>query len=422
MPIRHATVRCLVLATITALAGCKSLTPREAKNQAEGRWNRIRADFKLQLARQHYDAKLFGESESAATEALTFDPTLVDAYVVLARSSLELGKPTSALRAIETARRAGLDSADLSYTQGVVYETQGDLPLAGSFYVDACQKDMDRVDFVIAYAECVVGMGKPDVALNRLDALVGRYDDDGSVLLLSAHIASLMGDTEGAIRRYRLALDALGNSRMASRELGLLLVDTGRYEEAIETLDGLPDETSADVGDDVVRDDVVRLALAKANLRSGRPMKAMTWLEPESREESRLVAGYAILAEAALATDDVATGLAATSSAMRLSPDAPDLVLLHATALWRHGDHPAAERRLRLHLERYVNDATAHCLLAEVLRSQGDTGEARTHFQIASDLSVEPLWADQGLASLDADSPTEVPELTPVPMSPQVIK
>ena len=80
-----------------------------------------------------------------------------------------------------------------------------------------------------------------------------------------------------------------------SRELGLLLVETGRYEESIDALDGLLDRTTSDDSDVVVRH-----ALAKAYLRSGRPMMAMTWLEPESREESHHAVGYAILGEAAL--------------------------------------------------------------------------------------------------------------------------
>ncbi len=412
----QAAALCLAIAALTGTSGCKSMTPKENKSRAEGRWNRIRADFKVQLARQHYEAKLFGESERAASEALAFDPSLTAAYVLLAKSHLELGKPTSAQRAIETARRAGLDTPDLTYMQGVVNETQGDLPVAAAYYADACETSPDNVDYVIAYAESVVAMDRPDLAMQRLDSLIGSYDDNGSVLLLSAHIASLMGETDGAIRRYRLALDALGESRMASRELGLLLVTAGRYEEAIETLTTVMDE--APDGSD---DEVARHALATANLRAGRPMRAMSWLMPESLNESKTAYGYIILAEAALSTNDIAVAVAATTTAVRMSPNDPGLALLHATALWRHRDYNAAKRCLKLHIERYRDDATAHCLLAEVLRSQGATDEARDHFRIASELSDDSAWAARGLEALEGVSSSnpsvDAPD-TPAPGTP----
>ena len=409
---RHAKalMPCLVTLLLVGLTGCRSTTVKQARSQAEGRWNRVRADFKVQLARQHYHAKLFGESKVAATEALTLDPSLVPAYTLLAKSYLELSKPASALRTIEAARRAGLDSPELTYMQGVVTETRGDIATAAAYYADASEMDPDVVDYVIAYAESIVALGRPDIALQRLDTLIGSYDDNGSALLLSAHIASLLGDTDGAIRRYRLALDALGESRMASRELGLLLVQAGRYDEAIETLTPLLDPSQGETDDATARH-----ALATAYLRAGRPMRAMSWLTQESLGEGKTARGYVILAEAAMATNDVAAGLEATTTALRMSPNDRDAALLHAAALWRHGDLDAAERFLKLRLKRHGDDATARCLLAEVLRSLGDTEDAREQFQLASGLVSDSAWAARGLEALDT-----IPRIEPLTDTPHV--
>lgn len=395
----HAVVLCLTVLGLTGATGCQIMTPTETKTQAQDRWNHIRADFKMQLARQHYDAKLFHDAQVVATEALAFDPALTPAYVLLAKTYLELGKPASAQRSIEAARRVGLDSSSLTYMQGVVAETMGHTDMAAAYYTYACEDATDNVDYMIAYAESMVALGRPDMALRHLDAAIGRYDDNGSALLLSAHIASLMGDVDGAIRRYRVALDALGESRIASRELGLLLVQSGRYEEAIESLAAIMTRSSNGTGDDVARH-----ALATAYLRMGRPMTAISWLTPESRGEAKAGRGYQILAEAALATNDISTGVAAAERALRDAPDDPGVVWLYAAALWRQGDNEAAEQRLTRYLDRHHDDATAHCLLAEVLRSQGATEDARDHFRRASELSGDSAWAAQGLEALDRGS------------------
>ncbi len=398
----HAGVLCLTVMGLVGAAGCRIMTPTETKTQAQDRWNHIRADFKMQLARQHYDAKLFHDAQVVATEALAFDPTLTPAYVLLAKTYLELGKPVSARRAIEAARQAQLDSPGLTYMQGVVTETRGHTDMAAAFYAHACEAAPDNVDYMIAYAESLVALGRPDTALQHLDASIGRYDDNGSALLLSAHIASLIGDVDGAIRRYRIALDALGESRIASRELGLLLVQSNRYEEAIESLTTVMSQSSGGV--DMT---IPRHALATAYLRTGRPMKAISWLTPESRGEAKTGRGYRILAEAALATNDIPTGVAAAETALRYAPDESGLILLYAAALWRHGDNLAAAQRLRRYLDRHHDDATAHCLLAEVLRSQGRTDDARDHFRRASELNDDSVWAAQGLEGLGRASPDE---------------
>jgi len=390
-----------LIAAATALfvvfsTGCRTVTPAETRQRAHDRWDRVRAEFKLQRAAQQYDARLFGEAERGATEAVALDPTLVGAYVLLARADLELNKPTSAAQVLETAREAGLDSPELTYMHGVVLEQRGQLQEASDAYKAAMESDPRDIDYVIALAESLVALDRAEEAATLLDESVGRFDDDGSILLLAGDVAVLLGDDEGAIRRYRAALEALGESPTATRELGLLLARTGRYEEAITRLTPLLDET----GHEPI-DPTVLIALANAYVETGQPLQARKLLRDELDGASEHIAAYAIFAKAALATGDEAEAKRITAAGLRLSPESDELTLLHATALWRLGENEPAEKCLSDYLERRPEDPTGLCLLAEVNRSMGHPDRAAELFRHALDIDPDNFWALRGLEVIE---------------------
>ena len=112
----------IVLLAVLGVGGCDTLTHEEAKMSAERRWCEMRGRVKLQLAGQQFDGMLFSEAIETATEAMALEPMLIDAYVLVAKANLELGKNTSAARTLEAAARVGLKSPVLFYLEGVVLD------------------------------------------------------------------------------------------------------------------------------------------------------------------------------------------------------------------------------------------------------------------------------------------------------------
>jgi len=394
-PGRCSTAFVLAVSVIVS-AGCQTMTPTATKQRAHDRWDRVRAEFKLQRGTQDYDARRFEDAERTAVEAISLDPTMVESYVLLARADLELNKPTSAARAIETARETGLDAPELTYMYGVVLEQRGQLQEAADAYRSAAEADRTKVDYVIAHAESLVALGRARDAQTLLEASVGRFDDDGSIVLLSAHVAALLGDEEGAIRRYRAALELLGNSPTAARELGLLLAHNGRYEEAITRLEPL-----VDAAVDQPADGAVRLALAEAYVEAGQPLQAKQLLQREIAGSSDSAAAYVIFTKAALATGDELEAKHASATGLRIAPQNDELYLLHAMALWRLGEYAPAEQHLRAYVKRRPEDPTGICLLGEVVRSQGRSDQAADLFRRALDIDPDNVWAKRGLKVIE---------------------
>jgi len=399
---RNTTVtrRIIVITMVCCLTGgCAALhtaTPSETKAQAHEHWDQVRGELKLQLARQHFAAHRFTDAEKVAMEALSYDPSLTDGYALLAKVALELGKPMTAERTLETARNLKLDSPELTYMWGVVLEQRGETEAACASYQRACEADPTKVDYLMAYAEALVALGRTKEAAAKLDAARGNYDDDTSVELLAAHVDMLLGNTTGAIQSFRKALEGDGDNVVAARELGLLLAREGRYEEATTWLsralpgDGKPNSA----------DDSLRLPLAEAYLETHHPYQAKETLRPVLRDELQDRRVFATYAKAALALHDYADALDVTKRGLVFAPHNAQLTLLRATALWRSAETRSAEQLLLGLRTREPDNTTAICLLAEVMRSSGRRDRADALFRRALELEPDNAWARQGLDAL----------------------
>jgi len=401
-----------VLAAACAAAisatSCKSLTPRDNKAAAHERWSQVRGRFKYQLARQQFDGGLFQEAILNATEAISLDPKEVDAYVVLARANLELGKPATAETTIQAASQAGLVSPELAYTEGVILELRQDPETAASRFSHARELNPRKVEYLVAEVECLVALGRLDDARRILNDCRHQYDDTATVAMLAAHLANLSGDTEIAVDSYRRAWEDARESPSVNRELGLILAKSNRCSEAIPHLrtvveawaKGIPDEGA------------VRRALAACYLDAGSPDAAIDALRDYAAPHPDDALAQVLLAKAALAADDMVTALRAADQAWRSDPHRVEVRLVRATVQFRRGEHDAAAAILYDLLANQPNDIDAMCLLAEVLRARRQNEGARGYFQRALDLNPQCAWAKLGLASLAnrPDPPQSAPQ------------
>jgi len=382
------------------LSGCHSPSHHEAKQQAEQRWNEVRAGVKFQLARQQYDSGLFDDVVRTLSESIALDATRPEAYVLLAQANLELSKPASAEQAIEAARRSGLDSADLHYMRGVILEQRNDHNAAVAEYAQARMMNADNVDYLVAQAECLVVLDRPEEALSLLDENMHRFDANGTIAVLAGRIAALLGDWEGAAKRLGQAAVILSESPIVAEELGLLFVRAGRCEEAVALLRPLIEAAGESEAA------AVRRGIATCSLTLGDPTSAKAVLIDYARLHPEDGPAQLLLAKAALETNDLLPAARAADLAEQLAPDRGDTTLIRAAIQWRRTDYAAAADTLYGLLEREPANVEAYCLLAEVLRAQGQDDSARDCLERALRINPSCIWARQALiSSADTDNP-----------------
>ena len=380
---RHLTRLC-VGGLVGLASACNAAKPHVEQVRAEQHWNQVRGQVKYQLAEQQYEGGLFDEAVRAVSESLALDPTQADAYVLLARSYLELGKPASAQQALDAARRAGLASADLLYTEGVVAEQRGQFDTALKHYEHAQSLDPTNVDYLVAQAECLVAMDRPSEALALLDKHAGRVNEDATVTALVAHISQLLGRPEDAANHYRQAIAPDTRDTLITEELGLLLSRSGRHYDALRVLEPLLEDPAG-----VPVTGGVRRALANCYLATGQADSAVEVLGEYTRANPQDTLAQLLLAKAAITVGDLWTALRAINAAEKREPNHPEVKLVRAVVQWQRGQLTAAAVSLREVLVLAPNDADAHRLMANLLLAQDKSELARTHFQRARQIDIE---------------------------------
>ncbi len=408
--IAHGRLVALLLVEFTVLtASCNMPSHTNAKVEAHQRWNQVRGQIKLQLAEQQYESRLFEDAAQTLKEAIALDATQPTAYALLTKAYLELGKAASAQQVLDAADRAGLTSAEITYLKGVVFEQRGELDAAVEAYAKARKLDPSNVDYLVAHVECLVSLDRAEKAVRLLNENADRIDDDGTVSALAAHIASLLGDTSQACHSFGQALASQSDSPLVTEELGRLLVQAQRYEEALAILSPVLD---ADSGEQA--SGVVRRAVATCHLALGNPASAREVLGPYAQFHPEDTVAQLILAKAALACGDVLTALRAVDLVQQRQPDQPELWLVRAALNFKRGRLIPAASDLYDVLQNDPNDVDAHCLLAEVMRARDQADTARTHFERA--LAIDPTctWATTGLEALTRGEPVPVP-VNPTP-------
>ncbi len=380
---RSAILRRLFVATLGGvICGCQTPSHTQAKQQAEKRWHEVRGRVKFQLAKQQYDGGLFDEAAQTLSEAIALDPMRVEAYVLLARAYLEKSKFASAQQAIDAAKRIGLESADLHYTQGVLLEQRDELDAALAEYDQARILNPADVDVLVARIECLVAAGRAEEALEIAEKNVDRFDASATLSAIAGHLALSLGEEERAVQHFqRASIDARGDP-VISAELGLLLARLGRCSQAVPLLAEIVSDAVTTIG-------IQRRALAACHLTLGDPTAAKGVLLGYAADHPTDVTAQVLLAQACLETDDQPTAARALELAAERAPNDPNVLLTRAALHWRRTEYPVAAELLYTLLETDPEHADAYRLLAQVLRDQNQPDDAESCLRRAAAFSTD---------------------------------
>lgn len=372
---------------IASITGCKTPTHAEAKIQAEQRWGQVRGQVKVQLARQQFKRGHFEDVIRTLDEAIALDPKSGEAYALLAKANLELGKPRAASQILAIAEKVGCSSAPLHYLRGVVLEQRDDFTGALAEYEKACALDSTESLYLQARVETLVELDRATEALSLIDANVDGLDDSAGLTLLGARIALLHGDIDGALKRFQNPSFRSADSQLATEEFGNLLATRGRHREAIRLLSSrCNDEEPCRLSETGQR------TLAECHLATGHPELAMMVLAQPPISEATDPPTKKLIAKAALASQQYLLALEAIEAARRRHNDT-ELELLLATTHWKRRDLPGAQEVLNRILQQNPSDVEAWCLLGETHLELGRPDEANAAWERALELDPGSRWA-----------------------------
>jgi len=388
----------LVLACLLA-PGCDQLTHRQQQQQAEQHWNEVRAQVKHQLAAQQLQAGQVEDSVTTAQDALGLNPASVESYLLLCRALLEKGDLAAARRVLDTAEQMGVESAELAYMRGVIAERSRRLSDALEHYQRARALDPTDRDYLMAVAECLVALGSPEQARDRVLEAVDQFDRDGTLDTLVAEISMLLGDDEAAAAAFRRAMPLLGEHDLIAEEYGLLLVRMGRLTEAVSVLQPLAERRGREVSGLVTR------GLARCYLELGHAELADTILGRRLRQCPEDATAWLLRARVAVARGDLPLIHRCAAEARRLAPGHPETHILHGYVCWRQGRLEEALRSLERSLQVSPDDVLAHCLIGQVLAEAGDARTAGAHWRRALQINPRSRWASAALNRLTEDPP-----------------
>lgn len=393
---------------LLAVGGCEGLQRRsheQTRAEAKQRWDSVRGQVKLQLARGQFRAGHVDEADVQVQEALALDPTNRDGWVLLGRIRVEQGKCAEALRALEAAAAdPHPPAADVEYLRGVIAQKQGRTPEALGHYQRAWRLDPKDPANLAAVAETLVALGRAPEALELVRQGLAGFDQDVSLIWLAGEIHSALGQFDQAAVMFRQACQLLPDDPIAHKDFGVALCAARQWDEAAAVLGALH-ESARDAAEQP--DDVLVRSLARCHLHLGRPRPAKLLLEPLAERDAHSAETWLLLAHAALADGDLMTARRAAQQAVTLQARSGEVhVLLGYVCLRKRQDRLAAqafETAVRLG----ANDAMTHCMMGRAYHRLGDLSRAGACYRRA--LQIDPACrpAQRLLAALPAPGAVE---------------
>ncbi|MCK4659094.1 MAG: tetratricopeptide repeat protein [Phycisphaerae bacterium] len=368
----------------------------ERCEQAEQNWNHVRAKIKYRLANQQFQRGQIEAAIDTVNEAIATDDSSAEQFLLLAHCYIEQGKIASARKTVDQARRCAPHTPEVEYTCGLIAEHTGQLESALEHYHLARAHDENTMDYLVAEAECLAELGHPEEAAELISENVNRFDSDGTLEMLLAQIALLIGDTEAAIPNLRLAMERSGCGTTFSEkpggcdvlieELGRLLSESGQYAETVSLLRPYV-QSRADTPSSVVT------ALCTAYLSTNRVGEAKQLLRDELRHRPGNTRCMMLLVQASVMTGDWMTARRYAEQLERLTPGDVQAHLLHGFICWKQNELPAAEESFRRALSIDPADTLAHCLIGQVLEETGRRVTAGEHYRRALQIDPRCVWA-----------------------------
>lgn len=331
---------------LLSLGACSTAKEPTAQESARRQWNDAQSSVLIGLASDQYQNADFDKSRSTIDQAIRLSPTNAPAHILSAKLYIEGGQLELAEGELNVARRLDPGSAETDYLCGVIYQRWQQPQRALECFQYACDKAPSELAYLLAKAEMLVAMDRRDQALSLLQAKVAFFEHSGAI----------------------------------RDEVGLLLVQQGRYPEAIEMFRR---------GTILASDDLtIKEHLAMALFCNGQYSEAAGLLsdllsDPQYAHRSDLMI---TLGECQLQSASPGDAVVTFQEASQISPDSSGVWLGLGRAELQLNNLRRSELALRHGLAVDDSSSEGHLLLGYVEMRQNRLGEAYASFTRANQL------------------------------------
>jgi len=122
------------------------------------------------------------------------------------------------------------------YMLGLSSWKHGDLDRAKEAFEQSLTLDSTNVKIFLNLGRVLLEQGHPDEALPRIESAVALDSGNAEVHRMRGRVQTALGHPDSAEASYRVALSIDPNDSWSMNNLGLLLIDQGRYVEALSPL------------------------------------------------------------------------------------------------------------------------------------------------------------------------------------------
>lgn len=300
----------LILALIT---GCAT-TPKTKtmKQETTDQWNNARSAVYYNLAKQQYESSDFAKSRESVDQSLTLEPKNVQSLLLSAKLWIENGQLEAAERQLDLARNADPKNAEADYLSGIVYQRWQMPSLALDHYTLASTKAPAELAYVLARAEMLFALDHADDALTLLASKAQYFEHSAALRDAMGQILVDRGRYTEAVEMFRQASLLADSDDGIRQRLGMAMYYAKDYKNAADVLTILaarPDYTD--------RFDVL-LALGDCDLQLNRAHDALNYFQSAAEANPNSPAIWLKASEAALQMNDLHWAQIAINKAIAL--------------------------------------------------------------------------------------------------------
>ncbi len=335
------------------LGGCQA-THQQAKQQATGRWNTVRAQVKAKLAADQLDAGNVADAAGELAEAGRLDPTLTELVPLQARVHLAGGKTHKAQQVLENATLEGPARAEAEYLLGIVWQHRQRWDAALEHFTRASRQAPDEIAYFVAVVQALLQLGQTEQALDQLRFGQEKFGWTGAYQAAWAECHEQLGDWDAAAAAWSRVIGTNATDPGIRERLAMALYQAARLSEATPIFEQLVEEDGTGlqpVGSEP--SDCLRLALADCLLEDGRIDAAHTHVAAVLRRDEGRAAAWRLLARALAAQGRFERALQAARRALQIDPDNAQSLELAAALASRSGDQELAVTLATHLLERH---------------------------------------------------------------------
>jgi len=393
-----AVMRKCVLSSLVALcllASCSQTKSPTAQQEAMSQWNYARAAVLVGLSQDQYQNGNFDKSRSTLDEAIKLEPDSAAAHVLSAKLYIENGQLELAERELTVARQADPKCAEADYLSGVVYQRWQQPEKALVFYQDACDKAPAELAYVMARAEMLVAMDRPDEALALLQAKINYFEHSGAIRDEVGLLLVQKGNYPQAIEMFRRASILSPDDLTIREHLATALFDGRQYAESAGILAGLLAEPKYDHRPELL------MMLGECQLQTDNAGDAAQSFQQASDMQADSAAAWLGLARAEVQLGNTRRAEYALNHCLAISDENAQAYLLLGYLHLRQSRF-SESRDDFAHASRLdPADTESLCMFGLALDKLGQTRDAAACYQKALKIHPDDELASRLLARLD---------------------